>query len=148
MSRCEVERASFQVSWSPDSKRLLSASGDKTCKVWDVESGDLVADFVMGAQIEDQQLSCFWTSTGFLVSVSLSGFINFLDLEKPGAPSKVVKVLWTEPCTPSRWARNRRTVCPSLAHQTFLNSAQIFLQRLPDIFRAKISQVLRTVRVF
>ncbi|KAB7494482.1 Actin-interacting protein 1 [Armadillidium nasatum] len=81
----------YGVSWSPDSKRLLSASGDKSCKVWDVESGDVVAEFVMGTQIEDQQLACLWTSAGVLVSVSLSGFINYLDVDKPGAPSKVVK---------------------------------------------------------
>ncbi|MCL4128450.1 UNVERIFIED_CONTAM: hypothetical protein GTU68_035864 [Idotea baltica] len=81
----------YGVSWSPDSKRLLSASGDKTCKVWDVESGDVVAEFAMGTQIEDQQLTCLWTSANFIVSVSLSGFINFLDVEKPGAPVKIVK---------------------------------------------------------
>lgn len=80
------------MSWSPDSKSLLSASGDKTCKVWDVESGELVADFPMGSELEDQQMSCMWVGN-FLLSISLSGFINYLDLENPSKPKKIVKVI-------------------------------------------------------
>ncbi|XP_071543486.1 actin-interacting protein 1 isoform X2 [Panulirus ornatus] len=80
----------YAVSWSPDSKQLLSASGDKTCKIWDAESGEMVTEFPMGTELEDQQMSCIWTGD-FLISVSLSGFINYLDPANPTKPKKIIK---------------------------------------------------------
>ncbi|XP_069948850.1 actin-interacting protein 1 isoform X1 [Cherax quadricarinatus] len=80
----------YAVSWSPDSKQLLSASGDKSCKLWDVESGDAVAEFSMGTELEDQQMSCIWAGN-YLISVSLSGFINYLDPANPSKPKRIVK---------------------------------------------------------
>ncbi|KAK4313062.1 hypothetical protein Pmani_015581 [Petrolisthes manimaculis] len=80
----------YAVSWSPDSKQLLSASGDKTCKVWDIDSGDMVTEFPMGNELEDQQMSCIWVGN-YLLSVSLSGFINYLDLDNPSKPKKIIK---------------------------------------------------------
>ena len=32
----------LQVAWGPDSKQLLTASGDKTCKLWDVTTCQVV----------------------------------------------------------------------------------------------------------
>ncbi len=32
----------LQLSWSPDSSQVLTASGDKTCKIWDVETNSVV----------------------------------------------------------------------------------------------------------
>ena len=71
----------YGVSWSPDGKQLLSASGDKTCKVWDIETRKVVRTFDMGKEVADQQLACLWNSGSGdkLISVSLSGNINFLD---------------------------------------------------------------------
>ncbi|EJW73506.1 hypothetical protein WUBG_15585, partial [Wuchereria bancrofti] len=45
--------------------------------------------FVIGKNVDDQQLSIIWTKV-FLVGVSLSGFLNILDLES-GSVSKVLK---------------------------------------------------------
>ena len=71
----------YGLSWSPDGKHLLSASGDKTCKVWDIETRKVVRTFDMGSEVADQQLACLWNSGSGdkLISVSLSGNINFLD---------------------------------------------------------------------
>ncbi|KAK2705767.1 actin-interacting protein 1-like isoform X2 [Artemia franciscana] len=80
----------YSVAWSPNSKQLLSASGDKTCKLWNVEDRTMVSEFVMGTTIEDQQVSCLWQGQ-HLLSVSLSGFINYLDVNNPEKPLRVVK---------------------------------------------------------
>ena len=79
----------YAISWSADSSRLLSASGDKSCKIWDVAAGSVVTQFEMGTRVEDQQLGCLWQGD-FLVSVSLSGCINYLD-PNSGKTSRVVQ---------------------------------------------------------
>jgi len=80
----------YAVAWSPDGKKLLSASGDKTCKMWNVDTRKVETTFVMGTEIEDQQLGCLWAGN-FMVSVSLSGNINYLDPANPSKPSRILK---------------------------------------------------------
>lgn len=80
----------YAISWSPDGKQLLSASGDKTCKVWDVASATVVTEFVLGSDVLDQQVSCLWQEP-YLLSVSLSGFINYLDKNNPSKPMRIIK---------------------------------------------------------
>ncbi len=43
----------------------------------------------MGDEVEDQQLGCLW-SGDFMISVSLSGYINYLDPRSPH-PVRVIK---------------------------------------------------------
>ena len=43
----------------------------------------------MGNAVEDQQLGCLWSGE-YLISVSLSGFINYLDPRDPSKPSRVI----------------------------------------------------------
>ncbi|TNN44679.1 WD repeat-containing protein 1-A [Liparis tanakae] len=81
---------SLRVSWSPDSSQLISASGDKTVKLWDVGAGTAVTTFNLGADVSDQQLGCLWQKD-HLLSISLSGYINYLDKNSPDRPIRTVK---------------------------------------------------------
>ncbi|KAK8769080.1 hypothetical protein V5799_014456 [Amblyomma americanum] len=81
----------YAVSWSPDNTKILTASGDKTCKIWDASTLSVVTEFVMGSDVMDQQVSCLWQGD-YLLSVSLSGFINYLDINNPEKPLRVIKV--------------------------------------------------------
>jgi len=80
----------YAISWSPDGKQLLSASGDKTCKLWDVSEAKCITEFCLGNDVPDQQVSCLWQEP-YLLSVSLSGFINYLDKANPGKPLRIIK---------------------------------------------------------
>ncbi|CAH0731356.1 unnamed protein product, partial [Brenthis ino] len=79
----------YSISWSPDGKQLLSASGDKTCAIWDVETMERTTTFNMGTAVENQQVSCLWQGK-HLLSVSLSGDINYLDVSNPDKPLRVL----------------------------------------------------------
>lgn len=80
---------------------MLSASGDKTSKIWDVNVNSVVSTFPMGSNVLDQQLGCLWQKD-HLLSISLSGYINYLDKNNPSKPLRVIKVslilgmLWIE----------------------------------------------------
>jgi len=81
----------YSASWSPDSKQIFTASADKTCKLWDAATGNCLKTFNVKAnsQVEDQQLGTLWQGDT-VISVSLSGDINYWDLNKTDAPSRVV----------------------------------------------------------
>jgi len=51
---------------------------------------------VLGSAVEDMQVGCLWQGD-FLITVSLSGFINYLD-KSSGRLSRVVKVRRTLMC--------------------------------------------------
>ncbi|XP_043919457.1 WD repeat-containing protein 1 [Protopterus annectens] len=80
----------YAICWSPDSTSLISASGDKTVKLWDVAANTAVIKFSFGSEVMDQQLGCLWQNN-YLLSISLSGYINYLDKNNPQTPIRVVK---------------------------------------------------------
>ena len=84
----------YACSWNKEGTKLLTASGDKTAKIFDIESGSgklktilkyvsfkmnlVVNDFQMGTEVGHQQLGCLWQND-HLLSIGLNGFINYLD---------------------------------------------------------------------
>jgi len=64
--------------YSADGLQVMTASADKTVKVWDVETQALVVKFEMGKDLEHQQLGCLWAGD-YMLSLALSGEINYLD---------------------------------------------------------------------
>jgi len=68
----------YACSWNKSGDRLLTASADKTVKVWDVATGKPVQTYAFGNDTNDQQLGCLWQGD-HLVSMSLSGNLALLD---------------------------------------------------------------------
>jgi len=83
----------YSCSWAPDSKRVLTASADKTCKIWDSDTGKCLQTFEVvpnSTQVEDQQLGCLWQGDT-LLSVALSGDIYYLDPSNPNQTKNVIR---------------------------------------------------------
>lgn len=80
----------YSISWSPDSKELLTVSGDKSAKIWDMESKKEVFQITFGDAMTDQQYSSLWMGN-YILSVSLSGYINYIDRNDPSKPARVLR---------------------------------------------------------
>lgn len=68
----------FSLSWSADSKQLLSSSADRTTKLWDISAQSVVQTWEFGSTFQEQQVGNLW-SGDYKLSVSLNGDINYLD---------------------------------------------------------------------
>jgi WD40 repeat protein len=87
----------FAVSWAKDSKRFVTASADQTVRIWDAEGGECLQTWRLGPEgsvsVADQQVGVVWPhgrSDGLIISLSLSGDINYLT-EGSAQPIKVVQ---------------------------------------------------------
>eukprot|EP01155_Anaeramoeba_flamelloides_P000774 Anaeramoba_flamelloidesa1053595_706.p1 GENE.a1053595_706~~a1053595_706.p1 ORF type:complete len:617 (+),score=98.11 a1053595_706:34-1851(+) len=82
----------YSLSWSPDSTQVLTASADKTCKLWDIETSKVVTTFTFSERptVQHQQLGTLWQGKHML-SVNLGGDISYLDSQNPNTPHRVIK---------------------------------------------------------
>ncbi|KAH3707761.1 hypothetical protein DPMN_067176 [Dreissena polymorpha] len=83
----------YALEFSADGKEVLTVSGDKSAKIWNVadpKNAQEVVTFSFGNQISDMMVGCLWSGNN-LITVSLDGFISFLDRNNPSTPSKVLK---------------------------------------------------------
>jgi len=97
----------LSVTWSADGKKILTASQDKTVKLWDVEKGQV--DFTWdiggkGGSYQTQQSSVLWYGS-YMISLSLSGAINYLS-DKSDKPVQCIQGV-QQPFT--AWAYNKAT---------------------------------------
>ena len=79
----------FALAWSPDGQQLASVSGDKTLKIWDISSKQLVKTVSFGNAVEDQQLAVSWQGDT-IITVSLAGFIYYVN-SSSGEIKKTIK---------------------------------------------------------
>jgi WD40 repeat protein len=98
----------YGLAWDGSGRKLLSASGDKTCRMWDIETQKCITTFNMGTQVEDQQVGCLWSGQ-HMISVSLSGFINYLDVNNPDTPKLIIKG-HNKPITSMDLSCDRKTI--------------------------------------
>ncbi|KAJ1965321.1 WD40 repeat-like protein [Dipsacomyces acuminosporus] len=73
----------YAVSWSPDSKHIVTSSGDRTCKFWHIEEDRLIntVEIAPGSSSPDhQQVGNVWAGS-HIISLSLSGDINVISLD-------------------------------------------------------------------
>jgi len=79
----------YSCSWSPDSKKVATASADKSVKICS-ENGDCLTTFAFPDDVDHQQLGCLWQGDE-IISVSLNGEINYLDQGNPNKPKRILK---------------------------------------------------------
>jgi WD40 repeat protein len=59
----------YACSWNKEGTQLLTCSADKTAKIWDAATGNLITTFKFGSAIEDQQLGCLWQGDVSLATI-------------------------------------------------------------------------------
>lgn len=73
----------YSLAWSSDSASIATASADKTVRLWDAQSGELKHKWTFGSGgVGDMQVAVAFCGNDSFVSVSLTGDLNVLELDK------------------------------------------------------------------
>ncbi|KAL7419562.1 WD40 repeat-like protein [Cryptotrichosporon argae] len=73
------------LSWSPDSSKLATAGLDGVVTVWDAQTRQSAQTFALGSDLLSQQNGITYAGGNTLVSVSLSGVLNVIDVRAPAS---------------------------------------------------------------
>jgi len=79
----------YSFDWSPDGAKIIACGADKQARIWNVESGEVETVFTFGKDVSDMQMCALWYKD-HIMTVSLSGAINFLDPASPDKPKNVI----------------------------------------------------------
>lgn len=80
----------YDLSWSGDSSKVITASADKTVKMWDVAGDACLKTFTFGDDLIYQQVGCVWAGDT-IISLQVNNVINYLDEANPDKPLRVIE---------------------------------------------------------
>ena len=82
----------YSMCWDPTSKMILTVSGDKSAKIWNVAEQTMLREFKFGNQVEDQQIGCLWQGN-HLLSVALTGNISYLNFNDSTTDRPILRTI-------------------------------------------------------
>lgn len=85
----------YSLSWSPDSKFIVTGGGDKCVRIWDVDGGKQISEICLGAHVDDMALGVCWCNPNRVVAVTTSGSIHVFNVEA-GAIASIGTVYGTQ----------------------------------------------------
>lgn len=79
----------YAVAFNPNSSEVLTVSGDKTVKIWNVANRELVTTFEVGKTVDEMLVGALWQGDA-IIAVALSGYIYYFDRNNPGSPLRII----------------------------------------------------------
>jgi WD40 repeat protein len=81
--------AIYSFCFNDDGSKFVTCGSDKTCKIWNFESGTVEGTYTIGTDVDDQQMCVLWHKN-WIVSISLSGALNYLDPSNIGTITRTI----------------------------------------------------------